>query len=103
LGETTGMGGAISGPGANLVQWKLHGVWINPGKDSQQIQDLNWPVSETRQGLKGRDWDTNPATKPYTYSLFCLQSVLGLETSRPIIQEIRDFIPATDGSGCRVS
>ena len=47
------MVGAILGAGANLVQWKFYGIYeINTVKDSEQIQVLNWPVSETRRGLK---------------------------------------------------
>lgn len=54
--------------------------------------------SLTSQGLK--DWDTNLATKPSTYSLSCLQNMLGLKPSRTVIRETRETL--TDRNRCRV-
>jgi hypothetical protein len=57
------------------------GIWGNLGSEVESMesmrmalpktpnnggQSLNQPPSITRQGLKWRDWYTNPATKPST-------------------------------------
>lgn len=46
------------------------------GKSTESIsvtlaktREHGWPSSVTRQGLRWRDWDRNPATNPLTYSL----------------------------------
>lgn len=53
--------------------------------------------SVTRQSLKWRDWDINPATNPSTHSLLCLQSALGLEPNISIVRETRERLhPAID-------
>jgi hypothetical protein len=79
LGEMTRIGGH-------------HGIWeSNPSRLLVMgTQSLNQPSSGTRQGLKWRDWDTNPATKPSTYSLSCLQSVLGPDLSRIVLKVTRE-------------
>lgn len=54
--------------------------------------------SVTRQGLKWRDWATNLASKPLTYSLSGLQDVLGLESSMRVIKRPQRLHSATDGA-----
>ena len=50
---------------------------------------LRGSVSVTRQGLKWKDWNSNPATKFPAYSLFRLQNML---ESEPSIITTRDLI-----------
>ena len=54
--------------------------------------------SVTRQGLKWRDWATNLASKPLTYSLSGLQDVLGLESSICVMKRPQRLHSATDGA-----
>lgn len=46
------------------------------------IQDLNWLSSVTRQGFQCWVLDTNPAIKPLTYNLCCLENMWGNGGSR---------------------
>ena len=41
------------------------------------IQSQNRPSSVARQGFQWWHWDINPALKPATYNISCLQDVLG--------------------------
>lgn len=55
-----------------------------------------------QEKLPEGDWDTNPAAKPSTYSLPCLQDTLALEACMIVNRENKEIYLINNGSRCRV-